>query len=63
MTSYPSLKTDLRNAGAEWVDEEVVVDRGLVTSRRPDDLPAFDATLVERFAEARHESQEAASKT
>ncbi len=56
MTSYPSLKTDLRNAGAEWVDEEVVVDRGLVTSRRPDDLPAFDAKLVEEFAEGSHES-------
>jgi protease I len=50
VTSWPSLRTDLRNAGAEWVDEEVVVDSGLVTSRRPDDLPAFNAKLVEEFA-------------
>jgi protease I len=61
MTSYPSLKTDLRNAGADWVDEEVVVDRGLVTSRRPDDLPAFDATLIEVFAQGRHAGRKAAS--
>jgi protease I len=52
MTSWPSLQTDLRNAGADWVDEEVVVDRGLVTSRRPDDLPAFCTTLVKEFAHA-----------
>ena len=50
MTSFPSLATDLRNAGAEWVDEEVVVDDGLVTSRNPDDLPAFCRALVEEFA-------------
>jgi protease I len=50
MTSWPSLRTDLRNAGADWVDEEVVVDRNLVTSRKPDDLPAFDEALVELFA-------------
>jgi protease I len=55
ITSYPSLRTDLRNAGAEWVDEEVVVDTGLVSSRTPDDLPAFNAKLVEEFAEGRHE--------
>ncbi|MBL8771443.1 MAG: type 1 glutamine amidotransferase [Phenylobacterium sp.] len=53
VTSWPSLKTDLRNAGAEWVDQEVVVDQGLVTSRKPDDLPAFCARMIEAFAEAR----------
>ncbi len=50
MTSWPSLEVDLRNAGAHWVDEEVVVDRGLVTSRNPDDLPAFCAKMIEAFA-------------
>jgi protease I len=50
MTSWPSLEADLRNAGAEWVDEEVVVDRGLVTSRKPDDLPAFCAKMIEQFS-------------
>jgi protease I len=59
VTSWPSLQTDLRNAGAEWVDEEVVVDNGLVTSRNPDDLPAFNAKLVEEFAEGKHEKQAA----
>ena len=54
VTSYPSLKTDLRNAGAEWVDEEVVVDAGIVTSRTPDDLPAFNAKMIEEFAEGIH---------
>jgi len=57
LTSYPSLATDLRNAGATWVDEEVVVDQGLVSSRRPDDLPAFDAKLVEEIGEGRHRGQ------
>ena len=57
MTSYPSIKTDLRNAGADWVDEEVVVDQGLVTSRNPDDLPAFNRKMVEEIAEGRHEGQ------
>jgi protease I len=54
VTSWPSLKTDLRNAGATWVDREVVTDRGLVTSRRPDDLPAFCSKLVEEIAEGIH---------
>jgi protease I len=52
MTSWPSLQTDLRNAGAEWVDEEVVVDGNLTTSRKPDDLAAFTKTLVEQIADA-----------
>jgi protease I len=52
MTSWPSLQTDLRNAGAEWVDEEVVVDGTLVTSRKPDDLPAFNDKLVQLFADS-----------
>jgi protease I len=59
LTSYPSLKTDLRNAGAEWVDQEVVVDNGLVTSRKPDDIPAFNRKMVEEFAEGRHASRAA----
>lgn len=54
ITSYPSLRTDLKNAGAAWVDREVVVDRGIVSSRRPADLPAFNAKMVEEFAEGRH---------
>lgn len=54
LTSYPSIKTDLRNAGATWVDEEVHVDNGIVSSRTPDDLPAFNAKVVEEFAEGRH---------
>jgi protease I len=53
LTSWPSLETDIRNAGAEWVDEEVVVDQNLITSRNPGDLPAFCETLVEEFAQAR----------
>ncbi len=57
VTSYPSIKTDLINAGAEWVDEEVVVDSGLVTSRNPDDIPAFSRKMVEEFCEGVHEEQ------
>jgi len=53
MTSWPSLKTDLENAGATWVNEEVVVDRGLVTSRSPDDIPAFNREMIKLFANAR----------
>jgi protease I len=53
ITSYPSIKTDLKNAGAQWVDQEVVVDRGVVSSRRPDDLPAFNETMVAEFARER----------
>jgi protease I len=57
LTSYPSVRTDIRNAGGNWVDEEVVVDGGLITSRRPRDLPAFCAKLVEEFAEGVHEAR------
>jgi protease I len=59
LTSWPSVKTDIVNAGGDWVDEEVVVDGGLVSSRKPDDLPAFCEKLVEEFAEGRHERQTA----
>ena len=58
MTSWPSLQTDLRNAGADWVDEEVVVDGNLVTSRNPDDLDAFSAAIVEEFARADEDEDE-----
>jgi protease I len=54
LTSWPWLRTDLINAGADWVDEEVVVDRGLVTSRAPADIPAFNRKMIEEFAEGRH---------
>ncbi|MDX2375779.1 type 1 glutamine amidotransferase [Microbacterium sp. LRZ72] len=59
LTSYPSLKTDLRNAGANWVDEEVVVDQGFVSSRTPDDLDAFNAKVIEEIAEGKHSGQHA----
>ena len=59
MTSYPSLATDLKNAGANWSDEEVVVDQGLVTSRNPGDLPAFNDKVVEEIAEGEHAGQHA----
>jgi deglycase len=57
LTSWPSIKTDIRNAGGTWVDEEVHTDRGLVTSRKPDDLPAFNAKIIEEFAEGAHAEQ------
>jgi deglycase len=57
ITSWPSLETDIRNAGGNWVDEEVVVDQGLVTSRKPDDLPAFCKKMVEEFCEGVHSGQ------
>lgn len=59
MTSYPSLKTDLQNAGAEWVDREVVVDQGLVTSRAPKDLQAFNRAMIEEIAEGPHRARSA----
>jgi protease I len=62
LTSYHSIKTDLVNAGANWVDEEVVVDRGLVTSRKPDDIPAFSRKMIEEFAEGRHGEKGALAK-
>jgi protease I len=57
LTSYPSIQTDIRNAGGNWVDEEVHVEQGVVTSRKPDDIPAFNAKLIEEIAEGRHEQQ------
>jgi deglycase len=57
LTSYESIQTDLKNAGAVWVNEEVVVDSGLVTSRKPDDIPAFNRKMIEEFAEGKHQQQ------
>jgi protease I len=63
ITSWPSLKTDLRNSGATWVDQECVVDNGLVTSRKPDDIPAFNKKMIEEFAEGRHDRNKARDLT
>ena len=60
MTSWPAIRVDMRNAGARWVDEEVVVDNGLVSSRKPDDIPAFNRKMIEEFAEGPHKSAVAA---
>jgi protease I len=60
MTSWPAIQVDMRNAGARWVDEEVVVDNGLVSSRKPDDIPAFNRKMIEEFAEGRHKTAAAA---
>ena len=59
LTSWPSLRTDIENAGGKWVDEEVVVDNGLVTSRNPDDIPAFNRKMIEEIAEGIHAGQRA----
>jgi len=61
VTSWPSLRTDILNAGGEWVDEQVVVHNGLVTSRKPDDLPAFNEKIVEEFCEGKHAEQAASA--
>jgi protease I len=63
LTSWPSLQTDLRNAGATWVDEQVHVDEGLVTSRKPDDLEVFNAKMIEEFAEGAHEGNKPAERS
>ena len=62
LTSWPTLETDIRNAGGDWVDQKVVVDRGLVTSRKPDDIPAFNEKMIEEFAEGVHAEQREAAK-
>ena len=62
LTSWPTLQTDIRNAGGDWVDQKVVVDRGLVTSRKPDDIPAFNEKMIEEFAEGVHAEQREAAK-
>jgi protease I len=59
LTSWPSLKTDIANAGGQWTDQEVVTDHGLVTSRKPDDIPAFNKKIIEEFAEGKHRQQHA----
>ncbi|MFK4772050.1 type 1 glutamine amidotransferase domain-containing protein [Rhizobium sp. ZW T2_16] len=62
LTSWPSLRTDLQNAGAEWVDQEVVVDQGLVTSRKPDDIPAFNREVISLFSSTRDQSRKAGAE-
>jgi protease I len=63
LTSWPTLQTDIRNAGGKWVDKEVVVDGGLITSRKPDDIPAFNEKMLEQFAERVDTKQRAAAKS
>lgn len=60
LTSWPAIQTDIKNAGGDWVDEEVVVDQGIVTSRKPDDIPAFNAKMIEEISEGRHDRRAAA---
>jgi protease I len=62
LTSWPTLQTDIRNAGGNWVDEQVVVDQGLVTSRKPDDIPAFNDKMIEEFCEGVHTGQREKAK-
>jgi protease I len=61
LTSWPSLRTDIRNAGGAWSDEQVITDYGVVTSRKPDDIPAFSEKMIEEFAEGRHDRQDVAA--
>ena len=61
LTSWPAIKTDVNNAGGKWINEEVVVDNGLVTSRKPDDIPAFNKKMIEEFCEGRHEAMATAA--
>ncbi len=61
LTSWPSLRTDIRNAGGQWEDRDVVTDAGLVTSRKPEDIPAFNAKMIEEFAEGVHDAQRPAA--
>lgn len=63
LTSWPAIKTDVRNAGGTWVDQEVVVDNGLVTSRNPDDIPAFNGKMIEEFGEGRHPAKTGTQST